>query len=158
MGTSGPGATNLLTPISSCFFDSTPAIFLTGQVRTDEIKKHRNLRQNGFQELDICSMAETVCKSTFRVRFAADIPRILNEAWHIANSGRKGPVLIDIPIDLQQELISSKKIIEDRVDDDNQIISSEILNQVLHLLSNAQKPLAIVGGGVQLSELMKRLS
>ena len=151
MGTSGPGATNLLTPISSCFFDSTPAIFLTGQVRTDEIKKDHNLRQNGFQELDICAMAETVCKSTFRVRVATDVPKILNEAWNIANSGRKGPVLIDIPIDVQQDMVSADIVINNRVQNGSQIISSEILNQIRDLLSAAQKPLAIIGGGVRLA-------
>jgi acetolactate synthase-1/2/3 large subunit len=151
MGTSGPGATNLLTPISSCFFDSTPAIFLTGQVRTDEIKKHQQLRQNGFQELDICAMAETVCKSTFRVRDAADVPRILNEAWNIANSGRKGPVLIDIPIDIQQDRVAADIVINNQLQNDEQIISSDDLNQIRYLLSTAQKPLAIIGGGVRLA-------
>lgn len=155
MGTSGPGATNLLTPISSCFFDSTPAVFLTGQVRTDEIKKDQSLRQNGFQELDICAMAETVCKSTFRVRVATDVPRILNEAWRIANSGRKGPVLIDIPIDIQQDLISTDMVSNERVQSDNQIINSEILNKIRSLLSAAHKPLAIIGGGVRLADAVQ---
>lgn len=150
MGTSGPGATNLLTPISSCFFDSTPAIFLTGQVRTDEIKEDEKLRQNGFQELDICLMAKSITKATFKIWNASEVPNVLHEAWEIANSGRKGPVLIDIPIDVQQQIISPPSEVELEAPKTSLTMDEGILREIEAMLVNSKKPLAIIGGGVRL--------
>ena len=105
LATSGPGATNLLTGIGSCFFDSTPAVFLTGQVNTHELKGERGIRQLGFQETDIVSMARPICKWAVQVSRAEELPAVLTEAFRLALEGRPGPCLVDLPMNVQAESI-----------------------------------------------------
>ena len=105
LATSGPGATNLLTGIGSCFFDSVPCIFITGQVNRHEMKLERNIRQLGFQETDIVSMAKPVTKACFQIIDPNELPYLLELAFDISTSGRPGPVLIDIPMDVQRSNI-----------------------------------------------------
>jgi acetolactate synthase-1/2/3 large subunit len=89
--TSGPGATNLLTAIASCYFDSTPAVFITGQVPTHELKGDRRVRQLGFQETDIVSIAKPITKGSSLVGEADDIPGALEWAFCLATEGRPSP-------------------------------------------------------------------
>src|SRR5437764_6402674 len=93
MATSGPGATNLLTGIGSCYFDSSPAVFITGQVNRNEQKQDRAVRQLGFQETDIVAMAAPVTKWAHRVASAEELPAVLERAFRVALGGRPGPVL-----------------------------------------------------------------
>src|SRR6476619_2948423 len=95
MATSGPGATNLVTPVADAFLDSTPIVCITGQVQTHLIGT------DAFQEADIHGITMPIVKHSWLIDRAEDIPRIFKEAFHIARSGRPGPVLIDIPKDLQ---------------------------------------------------------
>ena len=99
IATSGPGATNLLTGIASAYMDSIPLVVITGQVRSDL------LGRDVFQEADITGAAESFIKHSYIIKRARDIPRAFKEAFHIASTGRPGPVLIDIPIDMQQAYI-----------------------------------------------------
>jgi len=103
--TSGPGATNLLTGIGCSYFDSIPAIFVTGQVNSNELKGDNATRQIGFQETDIRSMAAPITKATYVMTERADIRLLLEHAYLTATKRRPGPVLIDIPINLQNETI-----------------------------------------------------
>lgn len=105
LATSGPGATNLLTGIGSCFFDSTPAVFLTGQVNTHELKGERGVRQLGFQETDIVTIAKPICKWAVQVQRSQDLPGVLKEAFRLALDGRQGPCLVDLPMNVQSENI-----------------------------------------------------
>jgi acetolactate synthase-1/2/3 large subunit len=105
LATSGPGATNLLTAVGSCFFDSTPSVFITGQVNTHELKGERDIRQLGFQETDIVSIATPICKSAVQVLDVADLPAVLDSAFRLALGGRQGPCLVDIPMNIQSESI-----------------------------------------------------
>src|ERR1019366_6926515 len=102
MATSGPGATNLLTGIGSCHFDSSPAVFITGQVNRDEQKGDRRIRQLGFQETDIVSMAGPITKAAWKINAPEEIPQMLERAFELATSGRPGPVLLDVPMDVQR--------------------------------------------------------
>lgn len=99
VATSGPGATNLLTGIASAYMDSIPLVVITGQVRSDL------LGRDVFQEADITGAAEPFTKHSYLIDRAADIPRVFKEAFHIAGTGRPGPVLIDIPMDMQQKTL-----------------------------------------------------
>jgi len=103
--TSGPGAVNLLTGIGCCYFDSVPAIFITGQVNSKQITTNDSIRQTGFQETDIVSMSKPITKKTYDIKTSKEIPNIFEEAYLISTSGRMGPVLINIPIDFQDEEI-----------------------------------------------------
>ena len=102
MGTSGPGATNLITGIASCWFDSVPCLFITGQVNTRELKGDRAIRQQGFQELDIVEVVRSLTKYAVRVDSPEDLLPELHNALSVSLSGRQGPVLLDIPNDVQR--------------------------------------------------------
>ncbi len=91
LATSGPGATNLVTPIADAMLDSVPTVFITGQVRTDLIGT------DGFQEADTTGITMPVVKHSILIQDPRDIPRALHEAFHIARTGRPGPVLVDVP-------------------------------------------------------------
>ena len=96
LATSGPGATNLVTPIADAMMDSVPTVFLTGQVRTDLIGT------DGFQEADISGITMPIVKHSILIQDPRDIPKAIHEAFHIASSGRPGPVLVDLPQDLSR--------------------------------------------------------
>lgn len=105
MATSGPGATNLLTGIGSCYFDSSPAVFITGQVNRHELRGDRAIRQLGFQETDIVSMSKPITKASSQVRTPEELPEVLEQAFDLALEGRPGPVLVDIPMDIQNSML-----------------------------------------------------
>ncbi|SMO61396.1 thiamine pyrophosphate-binding protein [Solitalea koreensis] len=147
LATSGPGATNLLTGIGSCYFDSSPAIFITGQVNRHELKGERAIRQLGFQETDIISMAKPITKACFQINNPDEIPDIFEKAFRIASEGRPGPVLIDIPMDVQRAQIEPvPETIQDVVCQD---LSERDLNNLLADIQKAKKPLVLVGRGVK---------
>lgn len=150
--TSGPGAVNLLTGIGNCYFDSVPAIFITGQVNLNEQKGNSTTRQIGFQETDIVCMSIPVTKKSFAIKTLNEIPYVLEEAYQIAISGRPGPVLIDIPMNLQNEEIGTIDIINSipNLDYDNDNIQSFIKNFII-ALNKSKKPIVLVGRGIRSS-------
>ncbi len=152
--TSGPGATNLLTGIGSCFFDSVPAVFITGQVNRHEQKGDRAIRQLGFQETDIVAMVRPITKAVWPVSDPGDLPRILDEAFCIATGGRPGPVLIDIPMDVQRHVLPDTVSISPPPP----ILGrphceangrTGFLQELVAALAKAKKPLMLAGGGVR---------
>jgi acetolactate synthase-1/2/3 large subunit len=148
MATSGPGATNLLTGIGSCYFDSSPAVFITGQVNRHEQKGSRAVRQLGFQETDIAAMAAPITKKVFSVKNAEDLPRILDEAFLLATSGRRGPVLIDIPMDVQRDQVTAPVgAIPSSLEENG--FDQGIASEILHAVLKASKPLILAGGGIR---------
>ena len=112
MVTSGPGATNLITGIACSYFDSIPSLHICGQVNTyeqqDGHKSTKNVRQVGFQETDIVNIAKPITKYAYKIKDASEIRYVLEKAYHLATTGRPGPVLIDIPMDLQRVKIDPK--------------------------------------------------
>ena len=154
MATSGPGATNLLTGIGSCYFDSVPTVFITGQVNRHEQKGDRAIRQLGFQETDIVSMVKPITKAAWLVNHPEDLPRILDEAFAVASSGRPGPVLIDIPMDVQRfELPESIPVPLDRVIPSTIKVDVEaralFLAGLSQALASSAKPIVLAGGGIR---------
>lgn len=147
LATSGPGATNLLTGIGSCYFDSVPAIFITGQVNRHELKGNRPIRQLGFQETDIVSMAAPITKKVWQVSKAEDIPAIFAEATKIALSGRPGPVLIDVPMDVQNTIIDCPP--PEKVRLTSKGVTEAELDNLLQAFYKAEHPLILVGGGLR---------
>jgi acetolactate synthase-1/2/3 large subunit len=148
MATSGPGATNLLTGIGSSYFDSSPTVFITGQVNRGEQKGDRSIRQLGFQETDIVAMASPVTKAAWRVQSVDELPARLAEAFALARTGRPGPVLLDIPMDVQREKVSPAMPgnVPLRPAQESEPWAVE---QALDALRRARRPLILVGGGVQ---------
>lgn len=146
--TSGPGATNLITGIATAFADSIPLVCITGQVNSEL------LGSDVFQEADITGAVESFVKYSYLVKNVNDIPRIFREAFHIANTGRKGPVLIDIPIDIQNAVISKFKYPEEvLMRTYKPTVKGHIvqIKKVIKELEKAKRPIICVGGGVLLS-------
>lgn len=148
LATSGPGATNLLTGIASCYFDSTPALFITGQVNRHEQKGARPIRQLGFQETDIVSMALPITKASFLINNAEDIPNVLEQAFLIALEGRPGPVLIDIPMDIQRAQI---KVSENNHQQANLVVETDktLFSNLTKAIETAERPVILVGRGIR---------
>lgn len=157
--TSGPGATNLITGICDAYFDSIPTIFITGQVNTIESKSGLQVRQKGFQETDIVSMVKEVTKYTSYVADANDIRKELEKAWYIANEGRKGPVLLDIPMNIFRSIVETDDLVEYLVE--SQEDEDIPIGKIVQLLSDAKRPVLLVGAGAKggsIPELIEKFS
>ncbi|MEA3234838.1 thiamine pyrophosphate-binding protein [Pseudomonas mosselii] len=151
LGTSGPGATNLITGIADCWLDSHPCLFLTGQVNTHELKGDRPIRQQGFQELDSVALVSSITKYAYQVTHVDELIPCLLKAIRIAREGRPGPVLLDIPMDIQRAEIDDGVL--------DQLLSSwsaesaavgaqqRRFDDVWTLLASARRPVFLIGGG-----------
>ena len=156
IATSGPGATNMITGIADAFFDSIPTIFITGQVNTHEYKYDKPIKQLGFQETNIVEILKPITKYIKLVDKAEDIPAELEQCFNIATSGRKGPVLLDIPMNVQREILKFNTDItkyEAPIPVNN--ITEIQLVDFLSLIKNSQRPLILVGGGVYSADAIK---
>jgi len=144
MATSGPGATNLVTGIADAFLDSVPLVAITGQVPQSMIGK------GAFQETDVFSVTAQIVKHNYLITDVNDIPRVVKEAFYIAQSGRPGPVLIDIPKNIQ--LATTRPLFPNEVKlrGYNPIRHADnvALNELMGLLGQAKKPMLYVGGGI----------
>jgi len=150
LGTSGPGATNLITGIADCWLDSHPCLFITGQVNTYEQKGSSHVRQEGFQELDIVSMVQGITKYACQIQSADDLIPCLQKAMDIAREGRPGPVLLDIPMDIQRADIEEPQFFDHcdtSITKKSNDVSSEQRQVIKEALSEARKPLFLIGGG-----------
>lgn len=152
--TSGPGATNLITGVATAFADSIPLVCITGQVNS------ALLGSDVFQEADITGAVESFVKYSYLVRRVSDIPRIMKEAFHIANTGRKGPVLIDIPIDIQNAELK-KFVYPDAISmrTYKPTVKGNMaqIKKVVAQLQGAKRPILCAGGGVILADAKKEL-
>ncbi len=145
LATSGPGATNLITGIADAMIDSVPLVCITGQVYKEL------LGTNAFQEVDIISVSKPITKWNYQVTSAEEIPQIISKAFHIAKSGRPGPVLIDITKNAQFEEIDFYYKRYESVEKLKPKISVEDISKAAFLINNAKKPLMLVGNGVVIS-------
>jgi len=154
MATSGPGATNMITGIGSCFFDSIPCLFITGQVNTYEFKFDRPVRQVGFQETDIVKIVKPLVKKATFVTDENKMKYYLEEAIWIAKTARPGPVLLDIPLNIQRANIDQKspEFFTGGPAEIAYKIDENVLDQVLQLIKSAMRPVILAGGGVRLSK------
>lgn len=154
IATSGPGATNLITGICCAYYDSIPTLFVTGQVSTFRLSNKSGVRQLGFQEIDIVNVVQSITKYAFLLKDPKMIKCELEKAVHIAKSGRPGPVLIDIPDNLQREEIDPENIpsfIQAKEILDEKKLESEI-DKVIELIKKAKRPVVVFGAGVNLSK------
>ncbi|CAA9517307.1 MAG: Acetolactate synthase large subunit [uncultured Solirubrobacteraceae bacterium] len=153
LGTSGPGATNLVTPITDAMMDSVPVVFITGQVRTDL------LGTDGFQEADVIGITMPSVKHSFMVQDPRDIPRTLHEAFHIARTGRPGPVVVDIPTDLSKADIPYEPVLDVHLPGYQPTTegNAKQIRQAAKALAAARRPVLYVGGGVILGNASAEL-
>lgn len=149
LATSGPGATNLVTAIGSCYFDSVPVVFITGQVNTTELSSGRPIRQQGFQETDIVSIVHPITKAAWLVKSVKDLPKIMEKAFYLAVEGRPGPVLIDIPMDVQRMDLDALFVHKPVSRTTRSEKPYEFADRILSALGAAEKPLILGGGGIR---------
>jgi acetolactate synthase I/II/III large subunit len=144
LGTSGPGATNLVTPICDAMMDSVPVVFLTGQVRTEL------LGTDGFQEADTIGITMPIVKHSVMIQNPLELPRSIHEAFHIARTGRPGPVVVDIPQDLSRVDIPYKPVTDVHLPGYQPTTegNQKQIRLAAKALANARRPVIYAGGGV----------
>jgi acetolactate synthase I/II/III large subunit len=154
LGTSGPGATNLVTPIMDAMMDSVPVVFITGQVRTDL------LGTDGFQEADILGITMPAVKHSWMIQHPLEIPRVLHEAFHVARTGRPGPVVVDIPTDLSKADIPYEPVTDVHLPGYQPTTEGNVkqIRQAAKALAAARRPVIYAGGGVISAEAAAELT
>lgn len=160
IATSGPGILNLFQGIACSYYDSIPTISISGAVATDAMKDRKIIRQAGFQQMDVVNMVKSFTKYATMITKAEDIKYELEKAVYIATSGRPGPIVIDLPDDIQRALINPSKLKSYNPPKEKNKISVKIKNDFKKLkkyISNASRPLVIVGHGVNLSNTKKEV-
>jgi acetolactate synthase-1/2/3 large subunit len=154
LGTSGPGATNLVTPIMDAMMDSVPVVFITGQVRTEL------LGTDGFQEADILGITMPAVKHSWMIQHPLEIPRVLHEAFHVARTGRPGPVVVDIPTDLSKADIPYEPVTDVHLPGYQPTTEGNVkqIRQAAKALASARRPVIYAGGGVILADAAAELT
>ena len=144
LGTSGPGATNLVTPICDAMMDSVPVVFITGQVQT------HLLGTDGFQEADTIGITMPIVKHSFMIQHPLELPRTIHEAFHVARSGRPGPVVVDIPSDLSRADIAYEPVQDVHLPGYQPTTTGnqKQIRLAAKALTNARRPVIYAGGGV----------
>ena len=157
MATSGPGATNLITGIACSWFDSIPALHITGQVNSNEMqgaqKGTQKTRQIGFQETNIVDIVKPITKFSYQIKNPKEIKYILEKAVYIAQSGRPGLVLIDIPRNFQKANLDFKKL--KGFDSPKKKINKKLdknINTTIKLINLSKRPIILLGGGIKISK------
>ncbi|MCL2295441.1 MAG: thiamine pyrophosphate-binding protein [Spirochaetes bacterium] len=158
ISTSGPGATNMVTGIANAYFDSVPVIYITGQVNTNEYKYNKKIRQLGFQETNIVSIVKPVTKYAVMIDDPNNIKYELAKAVHIATTGRKGPVLLDIPMNIQRSEIQISNIPSYDCSCVKPNLDISAAKQAFTLLQNAKRPLVLCGGGILASKTTDKVN
>jgi len=160
--TTGPGGTNAITGVVGGWLDSIPMFVVSGQVRYDTTARYAErftgglpLRAVGDQEFDITKSVECMCKYAVMLEESTDIRYILEKAWHLATTGRPGPVWVDVPVNFQGMLIETDELrgydIDEREEELPKPVSDEIIDAVLAEISKAKRPVIYAGGGVRIS-------
>ncbi|GCF94460.1 acetolactate synthase [Enterococcus florum] len=151
--TSGPGATNAVTGIADAMGDSVPLVVITGQVTTPGIGK------DAFQEADVLGITLPITKNNYQVRDIEELPKIIHEAFHIATTGRKGPVVIDLPKDMTvlEAYAECDNVVHLESYQPNTKPSKLQIDRLMNQLSKAKKPVVLIGGGVVAAEGHKEL-
>lgn len=149
VATSGPGATNMLTGVADAYMDGVPSLFLTGQVNTYEGRGDQPIRQRGFQELDIVDMARPVTKLSECVTAAGELRHALERAWHVSRSGRPGPVLIDLPMNVQRAEVdpAAMRGYDPDAEEPRATPPDIPWDEITAALARSRRPMVLIGGG-----------
>ncbi len=159
--TSGPGATNLVTSVANCFYESIPCIFISGQINSKFLRPHKSIRQVGFQETDIVSVVKPITKYSTMIKDPKKIKHELEKAYTLCNSGRKGPVFLDIPLDVQKAKIQINNLKGVKKNFNKEIFNLKkiklSIKKYLTDLQKSKRPVFLVGGGAQLANCSKKI-
>ncbi|MBT4079562.1 MAG: thiamine pyrophosphate-binding protein [Candidatus Marinimicrobia bacterium] len=153
IATSGPGIVNMLQGIACAYYDSIPAIYISGQVVTGHLKEGRKVRQVGFQEMPVTEMVDSFTKYAVCLTSANDVRYVMERLWWEAQNGRPGPVLLDLPDDIQRAEINPDELrsfipSEEGIDT---VLSAEVVEGIKKAIREAKRPLIVAGSGIKLS-------
>ncbi len=165
MATSGPWATNMITGIASAYFDSIPVLYITGQVRTDELTPSTSrVRQTGFQETKIIPIVIPITKYAHHIADISELRYELEKAYHLMHSGRKWPVVLDIPMNIQRLDIDPDTLPSydeseeyEKNNKKNASVSPDTIKEILEDIKNAKRPMVLVWGGMRLADASEKL-
>lgn len=157
--TSGPGSTNAITGVAAAYIDSTPAFFLSGQAKRPDLMHGTGVRQMGSQEVDIVSMVSCVTKYAVTILEPETIRFHLEKAWHLATTGRMGPVWLDIPLDVQAAMIDEEKLkgFTPEPEEHDTAGLAQAVDDIAELLNASKRPLILAGNGVKLADAQDEL-
>ncbi|HWD39435.1 MAG TPA: thiamine pyrophosphate-binding protein [Fimbriimonas sp.] len=152
--TTGPGGTNAVTGVACAWLDSTPCLFISGQVKRSDLIGSSGLRQLGVQEIDIVSIVKPITKFAVTVMDPNDIKFVLEKALYLAKNGRPGPVWVDIPLDVQAAEIDEKALLgfSPPVNEHSTLCLREAVSRTLKLLNSSERPIFLVGNGIRVSK------
>ena len=161
--TTGPGGTNAMTGVAAAWMESTPCLFISGQVKTTDLKQDSGVRQRGNQEIGIVELVQSITKYAVMVEKPEDIITHLDSAMRLARSGRMGPVWLDIPLDVQAAMIdvpegvfkSEPELFD--IKTDSGALGDEVVSQMRGLLADAKRPILLIGQGVQRAKAVDEL-
>jgi acetolactate synthase-1/2/3 large subunit len=156
IATSGPGGMNFVTPIGNCYYDSVPALFLTGQINSQFLRPDPGIRQVGFQETDIVGIVKPITKYAAMIVRPEDVRYELEKAIFLAHDQRPGPVLLDVPLDVQKKEIDPDRLVGFNPESAKICYNTDLIDrqtdQYLNDLSQAKRPVIMVGGGVRIAK------
>ena len=158
--TTGPGSTNAITACAAAWTDSTPLIFISGQVKTQDLSEKYGVRQLGFQEIPITQIVTPITKKAIRVDTVSEVPAVLRELILEAKSDRPGPVWLDIPLDIQAKEIKVEPLEQIVVEKSLSNLDARLIDQIITSWNEARRPVLLLGNGVRISncvDLVKNL-
>jgi acetolactate synthase-1/2/3 large subunit len=156
--TTGPGGTNAITGVAGAWIDSTPLLVISGQVKTSDLMSKYSVRQMGVQEVDIISMVKTITKYAITVTEPNEIRYHLEKALYLAKTGRPGPVWLDIPLDIQANMIDEHRLegfIPEEKHEKNKALLKEEIVKIIEVLNKAERPVILGGNGIRLAKAEK---
>jgi acetolactate synthase-1/2/3 large subunit len=158
MVTSGPGVTNAVTPIADAYYDNVPMVVITGQVGTGDMRGDLPIKQRGFQEVDTVDLMKPVTKAAFLVKDIRELPDVMAKAFFLAGSGRQGPVVVDLPMNMQRGTCARKDLfpVKTRFDVAPVLPMGKIAS-LARMIAKAERPVILAGGGVIASGAQKAL-
>ena len=157
MVTSGPGVTNVVTPVADAYFDSTPLVVLTGQVGTSDMRSDLPVRQRGFQEIDSVALMTPITKARFLPTDPSQLPQVMADAFRIAGEGRPGPVLVDMPMNVQRGAFAGPMPVVEEPARATPLADPAAIDQLVQWLAAAERPVIIAGQGVLIARATSEL-
>ena len=148
MVTSGPGVTNAVTPVADAYYDNIPLVVITGQVGTGDMRGDLPVKQRGFQEVDTVDVMRPISKATFQVRDIRDLPNVMEQAFFLARSGRQGPVVVDLPMNVQRGALAVDAFPVTKPNEVVPFVPAEKIETLAQWIARAQRPVILAGGGV----------
>jgi acetolactate synthase-1/2/3 large subunit len=158
MVTSGPGVTNAVTPIADAYFDNIPLVVITGQVGTGDMRGDLPVKQRGFQEVDTVDIMKPITKASFLVKDLRDLPGVMDKAFSLARGGRQGPVLIDLPMNVQRGSLPEDLFHKVQAcSESGPALAMDGIETLAQWIAEAERPVILAGGGVIASGAWKEL-